>query len=57
VWSLSALQFIDTKLSDPERQYYYTVRAREHSGLASPYSRISNPAVIDNKKVSTNETK
>ena len=45
VWSLSELQFADTKLPDPERQYYYTVRAREHSGLISPYSRISNPAV------------
>ena len=44
-WSLSALQFADTKLPEPERQYYYTVRAREHSGLTSPYSRISNPAV------------
>jgi Tol biopolymer transport system component len=44
VWSLSAMQFTD-KLPDPERQYYYTVRAREHSGLQSPYSRISNAAV------------
>ena len=43
VWSLSAMQFTD-RLPDPERQYYYTVRAREHSGLQSPYSRISNAA-------------
>ncbi|MDP6719391.1 MAG: hypothetical protein QGF59_12110, partial [Pirellulaceae bacterium] len=57
VWCLSAMQFTDTKLPDLKRQYYYTVRAREHSGLTSAYSRISNPAVIDNKKVSTNETK
>jgi hypothetical protein len=46
VWSLSAMQFADSKLPDPERQYYYVVRAREHSGLISPYSRISNPAVV-----------
>lgn len=45
VWSLSAMQFTDTKLPDPNRQYYYTIRAREHSGLTSPYSRISNAAV------------
>ena len=44
VWSLSAMKFTD-KLPDPTRQYYYAVRAREHSGLQSPYSRISNPAV------------
>ncbi|MEO1998869.1 MAG: hypothetical protein ABGZ17_26785, partial [Planctomycetaceae bacterium] len=44
VWSLSAMHFND-KLPDPTRQYYYTVRAREHSGLQSPYSRISNPAI------------
>ncbi|MBC8355987.1 MAG: PD40 domain-containing protein [Planctomycetes bacterium] len=50
VWSLSAMRFTDTKLPDPERQYYYTVRAREHSGLTSPYSRISNPAVITDNK-------
>lgn len=43
-WSLSAMKFTD-KLPDPTRQYYYAVRAREHSGLQSPYSRISNPAV------------
>jgi len=43
-WSLTAMQFTD-KLPDPTRQYYYTVRAREHSGLTSPYSRISNAAV------------
>jgi len=46
VISLSAMQFTDTKTPDPERHYYYTVRAREHSGLTSPYSRISNPAVL-----------
>ena len=46
VWSLSAMQFTDTDIPDPVRQYYYTVRAREHSGLTSPYSRISNPAVV-----------
>ena len=51
VWSLTAMQFTDTRIPDPTRQYYYTVRAREHSGLQSPYSRISNPAVIDNKNV------
>ncbi len=44
VWNLSAMRFTD-KLPDPDRQYNYTVRAREHSGLQSPYSRISNPAV------------
>ena len=44
LWSLSAMQFTD-KLPDASRQYYYTIRAREHSGLMSPYSRISNPAV------------
>ncbi|HJN10910.1 MAG TPA: hypothetical protein QF564_19640 [Pirellulaceae bacterium] len=44
VWSLSAMKFTD-KLPDSDRQYYYTVRAREHSGLQSPYSRISNPAI------------
>jgi len=44
VWSLSAMQFTDEP-PDPSRQYYYTVRAREHSGLQSPYSRISNAAV------------
>lgn len=49
VWSLSAMQFTD-KLPDPTRQYYYTVRAREHSGLQSPYSRISNPAIARTKK-------
>ena len=48
VWSLSAMQFTDTGLPDPGRHYYYTVRAREHSGLTSPYSRISNPAVSRN---------
>ena len=42
VISLSAMQFTDTKTPDPERNYYYTVRAREHSGLISPYSRITN---------------
>lgn len=56
-WSLSAMQFTDTKLPDPKRQYYYAVRAREHSGLTSPYSRISNPVVTDSKKVTTHETK
>jgi len=45
VWSLSAMQFVDMQLPDPKRQYYYVVRAREHSGLASAYSRISNAAV------------
>jgi hypothetical protein len=38
------MKFTD-KLPDSDRQYYYTVRAREHSGLQSPYSRISNPAI------------
>ncbi|MBP90372.1 MAG: hypothetical protein CMJ64_27310 [Planctomycetaceae bacterium] len=47
VWSHSAMQFTDTKLPDPKRQYYYTIRAREHSGLQSPYSRISNAAVTE----------
>ncbi|MCP4170706.1 MAG: hypothetical protein GY758_08045 [Fuerstiella sp.] len=46
VWSLSAMQFIDRKIPDLRRQYYYNVRAREHSGLISHYSRISNPAVV-----------
>ena len=45
VWSLSALRFTE-KLPSPDRQYYYTVRAREHSGLQSPYSRISNAAFV-----------
>lgn len=45
VWSLSAMKFIDPGIPDPKRQYYYTVRAREHSGLTSPYSRISNAVV------------
>ncbi len=45
VWSLSALRFTE-KLPSTDRQYYYTVRAREHSGLQSPYSRISNPAFV-----------
>jgi len=45
VWSLSAMKFTD-KLPDSDRQYYYIVRAREHSGLQSPYSRISNPAIM-----------
>ena len=42
------MQFSDTKLPDHKRQYYYNyyiVRAREHSGLISAYSRISNPAL------------
>ena len=47
VISLSAMQFTDTKIPAPERHYYYCVRAREHSGLISPFSRISNPAVSD----------
>ena len=42
--SLTAMQFKD-KLPDPSRQYYYVVRAREHSGLQSVYSRISNPTI------------
>jgi hypothetical protein len=46
VWSLDALQFKD-KLPDPSRQYYYAIRAREHSGLTSPYSRISNAALSE----------
>ena len=45
VWSISAMKFIDPGIPDPDRQYYYTVRAREHSGLTSPYSRISNAVV------------
>ena len=49
VISLSAMRFTDTKIPDPERSYYYCVRAREHSGLISPYSRISNPAISDTK--------
>ena len=49
LWSLSAMQFTD-KLPDASRQYYYTIRAREHSGLMSPYSRISNPAVAATKR-------
>lgn len=44
IWSLTAMQFAD-KIPAPERLYYYAVRAREHSGLISPYSRISNAAV------------
>jgi len=44
VWSLTAMQFTD-KLPEKTRQCYYTIRAREHSGLTSTYSRISNPAV------------
>ncbi len=46
VISLSAMHFTDTKIADPERNYYYCVRAREHSGLISRYSRISNAAVV-----------
>jgi len=49
IWSLSAMKFSDTKIKDRKRNYYYTVRAREHSGLLSPYSRISNAAVLDSK--------
>ncbi|MBG85684.1 MAG: hypothetical protein CMO80_02140 [Verrucomicrobiales bacterium] len=49
IWSLSAMQFTDTNIPDRTRNYYYTVRAREHSSLISPYSRISNPAVLDSK--------
>ena len=49
LWSLSTMQFTD-KLPDAARQYYYTIRAREHSGLMSPYSRISNPAVTTTKR-------
>jgi Tol biopolymer transport system component len=45
VWSLSGLRFTD-KLPSSDRQYYYTVLAREHSGLQSPYSRISNAAFV-----------
>ena len=49
VWSLSAMKFIDTRIPDPKRQYYYTVRAREHSRLTNPYSRISNAVVSKTK--------
>jgi len=49
IWSLSAMQFTDTTVPDHERNHYYTVRAREHSGLISPYSRISNAAVFKSK--------
>ncbi len=44
VWSLTAMRFADQPPAEG-RHYYYCVRAREHSGLISPYSRISNPAV------------
>ena len=47
VWSLTAMQYTDTEIPDPERRYYYTVRAREHSGLVSALSQISNPAVVE----------
>jgi len=46
ILSLSEMKFSD-KVPDSKRQYYYTVRAREHSGLTSPYSRISNPTVAE----------
>jgi Tol biopolymer transport system component len=49
IWSLSAMQYTDTNIPDRKRHCYYTVRAREHSGLISSYSRISNPAVLDTK--------
>ncbi|MBM83793.1 MAG: hypothetical protein CMJ78_24825 [Planctomycetaceae bacterium] len=49
VWSLSTMKFIDTSIPDPKRQYYYTVRAREHSRLTNPYSRISNAVVSKTK--------
>ena len=44
VGSLNAMQSSE-KLPDPSRQYNYAVRAREHSGLQSPYSRISNATI------------
>ena len=48
ILSLSEMKFSD-KVPDPKRQYYYTIRAREHSGLTSPYSRISNPTVAEHR--------
>ena len=45
VWSVSAQRFTQ-EIPATGRQYYYAVRAREHSGLESPYSPISNPAFI-----------
>ena len=45
VWILSEMPFME-KLPDPERQCYYTVRARVHSDLQSPYSRISNAVLL-----------
>lgn len=46
IWSLSALQFTDADIPNRKRKYYYAVRAREHSGLISPHSQISNAAVL-----------
>ena len=34
------------KMPSTDRQYYYTLRAREHSGLQSPYSRISKAVFV-----------
>jgi len=45
VWSQSANQFVDT-FPPTERRYYYVVRAREHSGLESAYSRITSAAFV-----------
>jgi len=46
VWSQSTNRFVDT-LPTTRRQYYYVVRAREHSSLESAYSRISSAAFVD----------
>lgn len=44
VWSQSANRFTDT-IPPTGWQYYYVVRAREHSCLQSPYSRITSATV------------
>jgi hypothetical protein len=47
VWCQSANRFTDT-IPPTGRQYYHAVRAREHSGLQSAYSRITpSPACVE----------
>jgi len=47
VWSRSSNRFTEP-VPATGRRYYYVVRAREHSGLISPYSRVTpSPAFAD----------
>ena len=46
VWSQAANRFVDT-IPATGRRYYYVVRAKEHSGLTSAYSRISSAAFVE----------